>query len=171
MKRPALVLLGEFVDDVELLAAGAEEFGWRIAVAQSLHEMARLCEDTHVVGVLRQADEPGEYCDMSSRGSRVRTILCGRAAHHLNQADLESCRAYDCLLLPARLSEVRTSLGFLAQAVRRELGPSAREAGSVLPESREVKFCRRENNHVSPYRLAHGGRLSGRFHSFRGSVE
>jgi hypothetical protein len=132
MTTPVLVLLGDFTDQREVFDRAAAEFGWVTAMAQTKDDFTDLCDRTEVVGVLLNTQDCGAgegcqpVCRARSRGNQVRPILCWHAAERLDNQDFQRLGAYDALLMPPRLSEVRLTLGFLAQAITQEMGHSTR---------------------------------------------
>jgi hypothetical protein len=136
MAATILVMPGSARLDLRALRAVAREFGWAVQVAGDLRTAAETQADEKSDAVLFHRDAPGAGCSwldavrlLRLTLPEARLIACHGFAESINWPELCDAGAFHALGLPLNENEVRKSLGFLAQAVKR-LEPETQNARS-----------------------------------------
>jgi len=120
MSANLIVMPGSAWLDLQALQTVAGEFGWAVTASDDLRDAAS------AQGVLFHRDAFGPGCSWIDAVRRLRLALpearliaCHGFSEAIDWPELCDAGAFHALGLPLRENEVRKSLGFLSEAVKR----------------------------------------------------
>jgi hypothetical protein len=124
-----VVMPGSMPVGLPMVRAIADDFGWKVEVALTLDEVARLRDDSKPLAVLCQEDSLGRSRPwvetiraFKSAVSDVRLIACHGFSDAVDWPAMARAGAFHGLWLPLKESEVRQSFGFVCLDERRSAG-------------------------------------------------